>query len=151
MTLILIVSLILSSSSVDKKSETCNATIFGYPGDKWKGGDSPYWHRPILPTDIGVAHRTLPLGSKVRVTNVRNGRSTVARVVDRGPFGRRNVRGRWYNGVEVFRRARRRRRPIPTVMASKGVDGWRGCLDLLPIVAKRIGLNGFEKVIVTPL
>jgi len=33
-----------------------------------------------------AAHKTLPLPSYVRVTNLRNGRSTVVRVNDRGPF-----------------------------------------------------------------
>ena len=33
-----------------------------------------------------MAHRTLPFGTKVRVTNLRNGRSVVVRVNDRGPF-----------------------------------------------------------------
>ena len=37
-----------------------------------------------------AAHRTLPFGSRVRVTNPRNGRSVVVRINDRGPF----VRGR---------------------------------------------------------
>jgi rare lipoprotein A len=34
-----------------------------------------------------AAHRTLPFGSMVRVTNVRNGRSVTVRIVDRGPYG----------------------------------------------------------------
>jgi rare lipoprotein A len=33
-----------------------------------------------------MAHPTLPFGTKVRVTNLRNGRSVVVRVNDRGPF-----------------------------------------------------------------
>ncbi len=33
-----------------------------------------------------AAHRTLPFGTKVKVTNVRNGRSEVVRITDRGPF-----------------------------------------------------------------
>lgn len=33
-----------------------------------------------------AAHRTLPLGSRVRVTNLGNGRSTMVRINDRGPF-----------------------------------------------------------------
>jgi rare lipoprotein A len=33
-----------------------------------------------------AAHRSLPLGSRVRVTNLDNGRSTVVRINDRGPF-----------------------------------------------------------------
>lgn len=37
-----------------------------------------------------AAHRTLPFGTLVRVTNQRSGRSVVVRINDRGPF----VRGR---------------------------------------------------------
>lgn len=32
-----------------------------------------------------AAHRTLPFGTKVRVTNKRNGESTIVRINDRGP------------------------------------------------------------------
>lgn len=35
-----------------------------------------------------AAHRTLPLGTVVRVTNLENGRSVVVRINDRGPYGR---------------------------------------------------------------
>lgn len=35
---------------------------------------------------LTAAHRTLPFGSKVRVTNPANGRSVVVRINDRGPF-----------------------------------------------------------------
>lgn len=33
-----------------------------------------------------AAHRTLPFGTQVRVTNLSNGRSVVVRINDRGPF-----------------------------------------------------------------
>lgn len=33
-----------------------------------------------------AAHKTLPFGTRVRVTNARNGRSVVVRINDRGPF-----------------------------------------------------------------
>ena len=39
----------------------------------------------------GVAHRSLPFGTMVRVTNLRNGRSITARVNDRGPFSRGRI------------------------------------------------------------
>jgi rare lipoprotein A len=39
---------------------------------------------------LTAAHRTLPFGTMVRVTNNRTGRSVVVRINDRGPF----VRGR---------------------------------------------------------
>jgi rare lipoprotein A len=34
-----------------------------------------------------AAHRTLPLGAKVRVTNLENGRKVVVTIIDRGPLG----------------------------------------------------------------
>jgi rare lipoprotein A len=37
-----------------------------------------------------VAHKTLPMGTKVKITNLRNGESEVCVVTDRGPY----VRGR---------------------------------------------------------
>jgi rare lipoprotein A len=40
---------------------------------------------------LTAAHRTLPLGTRVRVTNVANGRSVDVRVNDRGPFIRNRM------------------------------------------------------------
>jgi len=37
---------------------------------------------------LTAAHRTLPMNTRVRVTNQRNGRSVVVRINDRGPYGR---------------------------------------------------------------
>jgi len=42
------------------------------------------------PGGLTAAHRTLPFGTRVLVTNQRTGRSVVVRINDRGPF----VRGR---------------------------------------------------------
>jgi len=38
------------------------------------------------PGTMTAAHRTLPFGTRVRVTNLWNGRTTVVRINDRGPF-----------------------------------------------------------------
>jgi rare lipoprotein A len=35
---------------------------------------------------LTAAHRTFPFGTKVRITNLENGKSVVVRVNDRGPF-----------------------------------------------------------------
>jgi len=43
---------------------------------------------PLLLT---AAHRTLPFGTLLRVTNVKNGLSVIVRVNDRGPFHARRV------------------------------------------------------------
>jgi rare lipoprotein A len=34
-----------------------------------------------------AAHRSLPFGTRVRVTNLENGRSVDVRIIDRGPYG----------------------------------------------------------------
>jgi len=60
----------------------------------WYGG--PYHNRQSSNGEVynmhamTAAHRTLPLGSVVRVTNVKTGHSVVVRITDRGPF----IRGR---------------------------------------------------------
>ncbi|WP_026380993.1 septal ring lytic transglycosylase RlpA family protein [Afifella pfennigii] len=38
------------------------------------------------PNAMTAAHRTLPFGTKVKVTNLTNGRATIVRINDRGPF-----------------------------------------------------------------
>src|SRR5918995_7022236 len=37
--------------------------------------------------ELTAAHRSLPFGTKVRVTNRMNGKSVVVRINDRGPYG----------------------------------------------------------------
>jgi len=53
-------------------------------GHKMANG-KPYRHGKL-----SVAHKTLPLGTKIKVTNLQNNKSVKARVTDRGPF----VKGR---------------------------------------------------------
>lgn len=48
--------------------------------------------------ELTAAHRTLPLPTLVRVTNLENGRTLVLRVNDRGPFARGRI-------IDVSRRA----------------------------------------------
>ena len=43
------------------------------------------------PASDTVAHRTLPFGTVVRVTNLANGRSATGRVLDRGPWTRGRI------------------------------------------------------------
>ena len=44
-------------------------------------------------SEMVAAHRTLPLGAVVRVTNLENGRRVVLRVIDRGPYGANHRKG----------------------------------------------------------
>ena len=40
---------------------------------------------------LTAAHRTLPFGTRVRITNLANGRSVIVRINDRGPFTRGRI------------------------------------------------------------
>jgi len=76
------------------------STTVGSPGQTTTGVAS--WYGPgfdgkttasgerFNQNHLTAAHRTLPFGSVVRVTNLHNGRSVEVRINDRGPF----VRGR---------------------------------------------------------
>jgi rare lipoprotein A len=41
--------------------------------------------------DLTAAHQTLPLGTRVMVVNVKNGRSTEVTITDRGPFAKGRI------------------------------------------------------------
>jgi len=45
----------------------------------------------FAPAQLTAAHRTLPFGTMVRVTNIHNGRSVVVRINDRGPFNKQRI------------------------------------------------------------
>jgi rare lipoprotein A len=45
----------------------------------------------LNPGALTAAHRSLPFGSRVRVTNGSNGRSVVVTINDRGPFARGRI------------------------------------------------------------
>lgn len=46
---------------------------------------------PFNPAAFTAAHRHLPFGTRVRVTDVKSGRSVVVRINDRGPFHRARI------------------------------------------------------------
>jgi rare lipoprotein A len=58
------------------------ASWYGYD---WAGNKTANGER-YNPEGMTAAHRSLPMGTKVRVTNTRNGKSVVVRINDRGPY-----------------------------------------------------------------
>jgi rare lipoprotein A len=56
----------------------------------YKSGKITANGEPFNPHGITAAHRNLPFGTIVRVTNLSNGKTVVVRINDRGPF----IRGR---------------------------------------------------------
>lgn len=63
------------------------ASWYGYPFDGKRAADGEVYDmkKPV------AAHRTLPFGSVVRVTNLRNGLTTDVRIIDRGPFAKGRI------------------------------------------------------------
>ena len=72
------VFVVLACASANAQSGI--ASIYGYNGSKTASGER------ASPHGMTAAHRTLPLGTRVKVTNKRNGKSVVVRINDRGPF-----------------------------------------------------------------
>ncbi len=56
-----------------------------YYGERFRGRRTASGER-FDPDALTAAHRTLPFGTRLRVTNERSGRSVIVRVTDRGPF-----------------------------------------------------------------
>lgn len=69
-------------------------------------GIASYYQNPYY-SGLIAAHKSLPFGTQVRVVNLDNGRSTIVKIVDRGPY----IRGRIIDvspaaaGVLGFRQA----------------------------------------------
>ncbi len=61
------------------------AAIYSQKNGKTASGELFY------PGKLTAAHRSLPFGTIVRVTNLRNGRTVIVRINDRGPFNKGRV------------------------------------------------------------
>ena len=95
-----IVVLALSSASLSgnaAKKQTANATSL-----LAERGIAAFYRRSMeghktacgstyLASELTTAHRTLPCGTKVRITNTKNGKSVEATVNDRGPTSRKRI------------------------------------------------------------
>jgi rare lipoprotein A len=70
------------SARAESKVISGSASWYGgqFHGRKTANGERFNMH------DLTAAHRSLPFGTKVRVTNQKNGKSVVVRINDRGPF-----------------------------------------------------------------
>jgi rare lipoprotein A len=81
--LVFAAAIVLSLSSCARKiTETGKGS---YYADKFEGRSTASGEK-FDQGKMTAAHRTLPFGTKVKVTNVANGRSVTVTVNDRGPF-----------------------------------------------------------------
>lgn len=81
---ILTVAAVLAGGSLSSRAaDTCVASIFTGGFDRPLADGKRHQSSELL-----IAHRKLAIGSRVRITSARTGRSVVATVRDRGPFTR---------------------------------------------------------------
>ena len=82
--LVLVSAFVASIVSVPMTASAQSGIASVYSGGRTANGEH------ALASGLTAAHRSLPFGTMVRVTNENSGRSVVVRINDRGPF----VRGR---------------------------------------------------------
>ena len=82
---------ITSDTVVDVDQETeIGGGMASYYGNELAGNRTASGER-FNPAQLTAAHRSLPFGSMVRVTNTSNGDSVIVRINDRGPFAHGRV------------------------------------------------------------
>ncbi len=72
--------LILTTASSEASQQKGVASWYGTENRVSSTGKRIQHHRPAL------AHRTLPIGTMVKITNVKSNKSVIAVVEDRGPY-----------------------------------------------------------------
>ena len=79
---------VLALAALAGADSTCSTGSASWYGDEFADRPTASGQR-YDPVKLTGAHRTLPLGSRVRVTNLLNGRSVLVTINDRGPFTHR--------------------------------------------------------------
>ena len=79
-----------SQEDGDALGKVIGSGMASYYGNEFAGKRTANGEK-FNPHGLTAAHRTLAFGTKVRVTNLTNGKDVVVRVNDRGPWGRGRV------------------------------------------------------------
>ena len=80
-----LIGFVVPAHAADARGQSGIAAVYSYSHGRTASGET------TRPSGLTAAHRTLPFGTMVRVTNQRNGRTVVVRINDRGPFTRGRV------------------------------------------------------------
>ena len=83
--LMLLANFCVTAGAAERPPQSGIAAVYAHDGQKTASGER------ANPKDFTAAHRSLPFGSQVLVTNHRNGKTVVVRINDRGPFTRGRV------------------------------------------------------------
>lgn len=73
-----------------EKAAIVSTGVVSWYGDKFHGRKTASGE-VYDKQELTAAHKTLPFGTKVKVTNTRNGKSVVVEINDRGPFVKSRV------------------------------------------------------------
>jgi len=85
----LIAALVLCLLHIPARAEDCVASVYSL-GDPSQPGTKTASGTPLNDNAMTAAHKSLPFGSKVKVTNKKNGNAVTVTITDRGPY----VKGR---------------------------------------------------------
>ncbi len=83
--------------------------------------------------DMTAAHPTLPLGSYVRVTNLRNGRAVVVKVNDRGPIVEGRIIDLSYGAAQALQFQQRGLQRVRLDVVKKGTSRHRPVLQTIAL------------------
>jgi len=72
-------------SDIPVRAEDCVASVYAM-GDPSQPGTKTASGIPLNNNDMTAAHKSLPFGSKVKVTNKKNGQTVTVTITDRGPY-----------------------------------------------------------------
>jgi rare lipoprotein A len=92
---------VLSGGSMTKQTKKLQPYQVGtasWYGEQFQGKETASGE-PFDMNDLTAAHRTLPLGTMVQITNLRNGKKVVVRINDRGPVPEDRVIDVSYNAA----------------------------------------------------
>jgi rare lipoprotein A len=88
--LILACALLPLISEAAAKADLPQTGVASWYGNEFKGHKTASGGR-YDPEQLTAAHRKLPFGTLVKVTNLRNNRSVIVKITNRGPYTRHRI------------------------------------------------------------
>lgn len=85
--LLLLFTVLMTSCGASKSITYKNKGVASYYHDKFNGRKTASGER-FSNSDYTAAHKKLPFGTKVRVTNLENNKSVIVTINDRGPYSK---------------------------------------------------------------
>ena len=85
LSLMFFMSLNFSLANLDKVNNEDQQVTVSWYGDRFHGKLTASGE-PFDMNDFTAAHKKLPFGTKVKITNIRNDKSVIVTINDRGPF-----------------------------------------------------------------